>query len=219
MGKSLGALRDVVKQELRSNILTNQLKPGQRIIEMEIAKQFGISQVPVREALQGLEEEGLISIEKYKGAVVTEIEVSEMFHIYNLRSQIELSVIELILPNLKNRHFGDLYDIAEQMKVNNEKQNYADLAELDTAFHWKLIEWSNIDIYKRVWNMCYGRIRRFISMIHPSNKEKNIEFYERHVKLIQILEERDVEKAKSEFQTHIMRTFNEGYYKKLDKNV
>lgn len=219
MEKPSGSLRDAVKQELRNNIISNQLKPGQRIIELEVAKQFGISQVPVREALRGLEEEGLVRIEIYKGAVVTEIEVSEMFHIYNLRSQIESNVIELILPNLKNRHFGELYDIAEKMKMNSEKQNYTDLGALDTEFHWKLIEWSEIDIYKRVWNMCYGRVRQFTSMVHPSNKEKNNEFYERHVKLVQVLQQRNVKKAKLEFQTHIMRTFNEGYYKKFDINI
>ncbi|MFB5189575.1 GntR family transcriptional regulator [Alicyclobacillus fastidiosus] len=205
------SLKDEIKFKLRNAIITNELKPGQRLVETDIAKQYGTSQVPVREALRGLEEEGLVRTVKYKGAYVTEIELSEAYHIFSLRSDIESKVIELILPKMTQRHFGELYDIIAQMEADIE--NPRDLSALDTDFHLKLIDWANIDIYSRVWNMCYGRVRRFISFVHPPVHDKYVEMHEKHISLVQVFEKRDVEQAKLAIRAHIMRSFNESKYK------
>ncbi|RPK05925.1 GntR family transcriptional regulator [Priestia endophytica] len=201
------SLKDKVRQELRNEIILNRLKPGERIIETEIAKKFGTSQVPVREALRGLEEEGLVESIKYKGAFVTEIDMSEIHHIYTLRAQIETTVIKLILPTLSHRHFGELYDIIEEMK--NQQSDYGALSALDAKFHWKLIEWGGSEIYIRIWNMLSGHIRRFIAVVHPTIEDKHIETYENHKKLIEILESKDIEKAQTAFRDHIMKFFDE----------
>ncbi len=198
---SLSSLKDKVKQEIRNAIISNELKPGERIIETEIAKKnFGTSQVPVREALRGLEEEGLVKSIKYKGAFAADINHSEIFHMYSLRAEIEANVVGIILPTLTKRHIGELYDIAERMKTNSEPQDYAALSAVDVEFHWKIIEWGQISVYNRIWHMLNGHIRRFIAYMHPSTTEDGRLAYGTHERLIIALEKRECGRGKGGIQ-------------------
>jgi DNA-binding GntR family transcriptional regulator len=206
---SVTSLKDEVKQKLRNAIISNELKPGERIIETEIAKNFGISQIPVREALRGLEEEGLVTSIKYKGAFVAEINESEIFHMYSLRAEIEANVIGHILPTLTRRHFGELHDIVEQMKkYSDQPEDYAVLSALDVEFHCTIIEWGQIAVHNRIWNMLNGHIRRYIAILHPRTILDGKEAYGTHMKLIEVIEQREVDKAKAEFKDHIMWAFS-----------
>lgn len=211
MGKinsPLSSLKDYAKQELRDLIIANELKPGQRIVETEVAKRLGISQVPVREALRGLEEEGLVCSVKYKGAFVTEINYADIFYIFSLRSELEATAVSVILPRLTRRDLGELYDIVGQMALEIKNNNYHLLPGIDMRFHSRIIQLSNIECYHRIWNMLDGHIRRFIAYIHPIIPHKHEELYEDHKLLIRVLEEGAIDKAQAAFKAHIMEFFN-----------
>jgi DNA-binding GntR family transcriptional regulator len=202
-GLSLVPLKDKVKEVLRDDIILNNLKPGDRIVETEVAKKLGISQVPVREALRGLEEEGLIKTVKYKGAFVTEIDKVEMYHIFSLRAEIETNTLELVIPKLTNKDVGELYDIVERMKNGN--LDYLTQSKLDMEFHRTIIQWSKIEAYNRIWAMLNSHIRRYITALNPEVKIMPDEVYKYHLDLIKVLEKRDIENAKATFREHIMK--------------
>lgn len=197
------SLKDKVKKILRDEIIINKLKPGERVVETEVAKRLGISQVPVREALRGLEEEGLIRTVKYKGAFVTEINKTEMYHIFSLRASIETNAIEIITPYLTNKKLGELYDIVEQMK--NEKPDYLLQSKLDMDFHRTIISWSGIETYNRIWSMLNSHIQRYITVLNPEIKIMPEEVYTYHLKLVEVLKEKDIQKSKEVFWKHIMK--------------
>lgn len=204
----LSSLRDYARQELRDLIISNELKPGQRIVETEVARRLGISQVPVREALRGLEEEGFVYSIKYKGAFVTEINYSDIFYIFSLRSELEATAVSVIMPELTRRDIGELYDIVEQIRIGIKENNYQILPSIDVRFHSRIVQLSNIECYHRIWNMLNGHIRRFIAYIHPTIPHKREELYEDHIALIRIFEQGDIEKAKIAIKAHIMEFFN-----------
>ncbi|CAI9395144.1 GntR family transcriptional regulator [Niallia sp. Sow4_A1] len=197
------SLKDKVKKILRDEIIINKLKPGDRVVETEVAKRLGISQVPVREALRGLEEEGLIRTVKYKGAFVTEINKTEMYHIFSLRASIETNAIEIITPYLTNKKLGELYDIVEQMK--NEKPDYLLQSKLDMEFHRTIISWSGIETYNRIWSMLNSHIQRYITVLNPEIKIMPEEVHTYHLKLVEVLKEKDIQKSKEVFWEHIMK--------------
>ncbi|MFE7083577.1 GntR family transcriptional regulator [Priestia megaterium] len=201
------SLKEEVRRVIREDIISNKLQPGQRIVETKIAKDMGISQVPVREALRGLEEEGLVKSIKYRGSIVTEINVSEMYHIFLLRSKIEESAISLLLPNLTKRDIGELYDIVDKMALISKTEDYSVQSALDLEFHYTIVKWSNIDTFVRMWSILNGHIRRFITFIHPMIKNKQTEVFNDHLNLVKVLESRDVEKAKIAFKNHILEFF------------
>jgi DNA-binding GntR family transcriptional regulator len=200
---ALVSLKDEVKEKLKEDIIMLKLKPGDRIVETEVAKKLGISQVPVREALRGLEEEGLINTIKYRGAFVSDINPVEMYHMFSLRAKIETDAIEAILPKLTKRHFGELYDIVDKMKSG--ENDYAVQSRLDMEFHRTIIEWANVDVYLRIWGMLTNHIRRYITLLNPKVRILPEEVHQYHHALVETLEERDVEKAKNAFKEHIMK--------------
>jgi DNA-binding GntR family transcriptional regulator len=200
---TLVSLKDEVKEKLKEDIIMLKLKPGDRIVETEVAKKLGISQVPVREALRGLEEEGLINTIKYRGAFVSDINPVEMYHMFSLRAKIETDAIEAILPKLTKRHFGELYDIVDKMKSG--ENDYAVQSRLDMEFHRTIIEWANVDVYLRIWGMLTNHIRRYITLLNPKVRILPEEVHQYHHALVETLEERDAEKAKNAFREHIMK--------------
>ncbi|NQD65842.1 GntR family transcriptional regulator [Bacillus haikouensis] len=200
---TLVSLKDEVKEKLKEDIIMLKLKPGDRIVETEVAKKLGISQVPVREALRGLEEEGLINTIKYRGAFVSDINPVEMYHMFSLRAKIETDAIEAILPKLTKRHFGELYDIVDKMKSG--ENDYAVQSRLDMEFHRTIIEWANVDVYLRIWGMLTNHIRRYITLLNPKVRILPEEVHQYHHALVEMLEERDAEKAKNAFREHIMK--------------
>ncbi len=197
------SLKDQVKKIIRDEIIMNKLKPGERIVETEVAKRLGISQVPVREALRGLEEEGLIRTVKYKGAFVTEINKTEMYHIFSLRASIETEAIEIITPNLTNQKLGVLYDIVEQMK--NEKPDYLLQAKLDMEFHRTIIAWAEIATFDRIWSMLNSHIQRYITILNPEIRILPEEVHTYHLELVEVLKQKDIQKSKEVFRQHIMK--------------
>lgn len=201
--QSLVSLKDKVKKKLRDDIILNLLKPGDRIVETEIAKKFGISQVPVREALRGLEEEGLIRTVKYKGAFVTEIDHVEMYHIFSMRAEIETNALKIILPNLRKRDIGELYDIVDRMKFG--RPEYLFQSDLDMEFHRTIIQWSKIEVYTRIWSMLTGHIRRYITALNPTVQILPEEVYKYHLDLVKVIEKGEIEEVQEAFREHIMK--------------
>ena len=212
-GISQNPLKETVKQAVRNKIIENVLKPGQRIVETEIAREMQVSQIPVREALCGLEEEGFIKSVKYTGSFVTEIDFKEMYHIYLLRSSIEATVIEMTLTKVTKAQLGTLHDIIDAMQENQRQQaDYSVISTLDIEFHRTIVSWGNITTYNRIWAMLNDHIRRFIHFAHPQIANKQARVYEDHKNLLQVLETRDVEKAAREFKAHIMDAFESGIF-------
>ncbi len=74
---------------IKQQILNGELNPGDRIVETKVAKELGISQTPVREAVRMLSGEGIINIVPNRGPIVKEIEERDIFEIYSLRASLE----------------------------------------------------------------------------------------------------------------------------------
>ncbi len=205
------SLKETIKQIIRTKIIENKLQPGQRVVETEIARELQVSQIPVREALCGLEEEGLIKSVKYTGSFVTDIDNREMYHMHLLRSYIETSAIAITLPTLSKKDFGALHDIVDAMDANQQAHaDYSAISALDIEFHRTIVSWAGIEAYNRIWSMLNGHVRRFINIVHPRIENKQAQVFEEHLHLLRILEERDVDKAQAAIKNHIMDVFDRG---------
>jgi DNA-binding GntR family transcriptional regulator len=205
------SLKETIKQIIRTKIIENELQPGQRVVETEIARELQVSQIPVREALCGLEEEGLIKSVKYTGSFVTDIDNREMYHMHLLRSYIESSAIEMTLPTLSKKDFGALHDIVDAMEEKQKaRADYSAISALDIEFHRTIVAWAGIQAYNRIWSMLNGHVRRFINTVHPQIENKQAQVFEDHLLLLRVLEERDVAKAKKAIKDHIMDVFDRG---------
>ena len=82
-------LRDVVFQTLRNAILKGELKPGERLMEIQLAQKLGVSRTPVREALRKLELEGLVIMIPRRGAIVADITIQDLNDVLEVREALE----------------------------------------------------------------------------------------------------------------------------------
>ena len=89
------SLREAVYQTLRRAILTNRLKPGERLMELRLAAELGVSRTPVREAIQLLEREFLVGREPRRGMVVAQITLKQLRDVLELRSMLEELAVRL----------------------------------------------------------------------------------------------------------------------------
>ncbi|MBZ9894370.1 MULTISPECIES: GntR family transcriptional regulator [unclassified Mesorhizobium] len=125
------ALRD----RLRAEILSGKLAAGARLTTASLVERFGVSQMPVREALQALEGEGLIEIAPHRGAAVLPLDETRVRNIYDLRGALESLLIRLAVPNLSNRAMAEIAATHERMKAEVGQQDLSHLFALNSQFH------------------------------------------------------------------------------------
>jgi len=107
---------DLVYEALRKAIIEGKIVEGDSLRQEEIAQMFNTSRIPVREALSRLEQHGLITTQRYKGAVVAGLSIEEIDEIFEFRALIEAEVMRLAVPNLdratldKARGYCDAFD-------------------------------------------------------------------------------------------------------------
>lgn len=108
-----GLIRHRVFEELRQDILSCGLKPGEELREVELAKRYGVSKSPIRDALQKLEFEGLIEIEPRRGHRVAPIAVGDAEDILEMRSVLEAAALRKIAAEATDKHLAALDDFRE----------------------------------------------------------------------------------------------------------
>ncbi|MBN3738730.1 MULTISPECIES: GntR family transcriptional regulator [Burkholderia] len=130
MEAKLDSTADAVAASLRDMIINGELSAGERLVERDLAERFGISRIPMREAIQRLEREGLLDIFRNRGAVVRMLSVSDVQDIYDLRVLLEGDAIyrsvkrlddeALARAELVHRLLGDASVPRRQGELNRE---------------------------------------------------------------------------------------------------
>ncbi len=121
----------MVADVLRDAIMHGLLKGGQPLRQDELATQFGLSRIPVREALRQLEGEGLVTVNPHRGAVVSQLSLDELQEICEIRIALETTAIRLAIPHLDDDTLGR----AEAILVATDR-------ETDVLDHWSKNNWS-----------------------------------------------------------------------------
>jgi len=185
------SLSEHVYMALKRQILKGELPPGHRLIVLEIAKQFEVSQAPVREALERLKQEGLIIGKQNKGSVVSEITPKEIRDIYELRQLIEGHALRETMKVLTREDIGYLENIVVQMKQAVDDNDPYRLVELDMNFHGFFYERSGNALFVDIWNRIRTKIMRFISVTNKDHPGYSIP--DSHTEILDLIKSGDVD--------------------------
>lgn len=128
-------LRDVVFNTLRQAILRGELKPGERLMEIQLANKLGVSRTPIREALRKLELEGLVNMVPRKGAEVADITEKSLRDVLEVRKALEELSVQLACEKITEEEIEELKRVAERFKDTLNDQDVTKIAEADVAFH------------------------------------------------------------------------------------
>lgn len=132
-------LKSHVFQRLRESIVSGRYRPGDRLNESRIAREFGISRIPVREALMQLQEHGLVMNHERRGMFVTRLSEEDVQRINSLRVVLEAEALKLCRLKISKQDAARLTAIVERMEAWTERTEM-DAAALDLEFHRALWE-------------------------------------------------------------------------------
>src|SRR5712692_113781 len=136
-----GTLRRRVAAHLHDAILHGELRPGERIVEGKLARELRVAQGTLREALQELEHQGLVTKHDNRGTFVSELTTREIEDIYIVRCALEPLAAALACERLTPEHLAQLNTQVEKMKNAGEAHDFVELLKADLDFHrliWKL---------------------------------------------------------------------------------
>ena len=132
-------LRDVVFNTLRQAILTGELKPGERLMEIHLADQLGVSRTPIREAIRKLELEGLVTMIPRRGAEVAQITEKSMNDVLEVRRAVDALCVELACERITEEELQRLSEacdaFAEEARKSEKEKDVKLLAQKDVALH------------------------------------------------------------------------------------
>ncbi|MCH6266379.1 MULTISPECIES: GntR family transcriptional regulator [Neobacillus] len=187
---------------IREAILKGELKPGQRLKQSDLADAMGVSRMPIREALQKLEAEGLIKLEPHKGAVVKSIEVGDIEEIYALRTELEKMAVYQSVEHLTDEDHQQLTTLVEQMEASEDVDEFI---RYNIEFHRLLMKrssWERLNSFiSTLWN---GLPQQTPHILKGQKETSNVE----HRSILNAVLNRDKETAANLVSNHISRTGN-----------
>jgi DNA-binding GntR family transcriptional regulator len=171
-------MRDRIHDLLVARILDGHYPAGTQLKELALAREFNVSQAPIREALRELEGAGLVSSERYRGTRVRGVDDAEMRQSYELRATIEARAVELAIPCTPETLAG-LHQALAAMRAAvavDDNERYIDAA---LRLHRNLIEASGNRVFVTVWDSLHfdvrgrmflrrmaGRGRSYVPLLH-----------------------------------------------------
>lgn len=211
-------LRESVADEIRMKIINGELVPGARIVEQELASEFGISRGPVREALRQLEEEGLVEYARNAGCSVRQIGAEDIYEIYYMRANYEMMAVKLYAKPFPEETLGRMQQILDQMQ-NLKGDAYREVFELDNCFHEQILDLVPFKRLKKAWeDLSYGNI--VIGYNMNVNRKDVIEIQHRiHEKLLNVCREGSMEQITQAILDHYLLGLEKLIHKMQDENA
>jgi len=197
---SRSVLSDQVKDRLLQAILAGRYPPGSRIIETRVARELGISQAPVREALRDLEALGIVEIAAFRGARVRRPTAGELHEAYGVRTVLESLAVRLAVPRITNHDLNELGWLIDEMEQAARAGDTHAEAAADARFHGRIVETAGNATLERVWRSLEPFSRTYITMIAPGADLRL--FPPLHPPILAALRQRDPELAAEALRHH-----------------
>jgi DNA-binding GntR family transcriptional regulator len=166
-------MRDRIRDVLVSRILDGTYSAGTQLKELSLAREFNVSQTPIREALRELEASGLVTNERFRGTRVRGADSAEMRESYELRMMLEEQSVRLAAP-FSNKLLADLEEHMLEMEAAvaaEDSERYIDAA---LRFHRRLVEGSGNRTFLNVWDSLLWDIRGRIALRRLTERGRSV---------------------------------------------
>ncbi|MBW4437821.1 MAG: GntR family transcriptional regulator [Pleurocapsa minor GSE-CHR-MK-17-07R] len=197
-----------VQNRIREAILKQSLKPGTHIDQDKLREELQVSMSPIREALKGLEAEGLVVIQPRRGAFVMEVSVSDMDDLYFTRQLIEGEAIASAVPHLTDADFTRLEQMISEMRRATDRGDISTFIHLNKDFHLHIYNALDnqhlIQVIRTLWER--SELYRYRLMFTTHNSDR---IHREHAGILEACRQRDAALAKTRAQQHILLTQQE----------
>ncbi len=197
-------LREMVYEELKMQILTGAIVPGTRMMEVELAKEIGVSRTPIREAIRKLEKEGLVTIEPRRGAYASQISTEDMVEILEVRQNMEGLAAFFAASRMQPEQLAELKEVSEHYNAAVHAGDMEEMIKHDTRFHRIIVESCNNKILVQMIEQLQELVLRF-RYIYYDNFRRAENMPEEHLEIMNAIETGDAEAARKAADVHIDR--------------
>lgn len=200
--KNYKPLGEVVFDYLRNAILSGELKPGERLMEVTIAEQLGVSRTPVREAIRKLEKEKFVIMIPRKGAYVADLTKKDILEVLEIRKELEGFAAELAATRMEEQEIEKLGEILSDFNLCMDAMDKKRMIETDNAFHSTIFEATK---NSRLMHMIYDlhdQFQRF-RLIYFSEFSNFKEIQASHIRIYNAIINKDAETARTEAESHV----------------
>lgn len=194
--------RNEVMQALKREIMLGELAAGEMLGELALAARFGCSQGKVREALLGLQDEGLVQRLGYRGTQVSDCTAEEAVEMLRIRQQIECRGIRNVLIAPRARLVAELRELVEAMIASAEAEDELELAAIDRSFHERIFTDAGLAALEPILHRCLIHNHRF-KISRSGERRDLLRTALRHAPIVDLIEDGDGEAAERALFHHI----------------
>lgn len=200
-------LRELVFESLREAIISGHLHPGERLMEIQLAEELGVSRTPVREAIRKLELEGLVLMIPRKGAYVSQISMKDIADVFEIRSALEGLAARLAAERATDDEIEQMERVLVRISESADRDDVSSAVSFDADFHERLIGSSHNGRLSQIVSNLREQIQRFrlTSLSHPGRVKLALE---EHKKILEAISLRDPELAQNLAYEHIENAEN-----------
>ncbi|MGI6685137.1 MAG: GntR family transcriptional regulator [Bacillota bacterium] len=205
--ESYKPLREIVFETIREAIISGHLRPGERLMEVQLAEEMGVSRTPVREAFRKLELEGFLIMIPRKGAYVAEISLKDIIDVFEVRAALDSLAAGLAAERITDEELEDLERSLLSVVESADQNDLHGIVDTDTAFHDIIYKASRNERLIQFINNLREQIQRFrtTSLAFPGRMQIAVD---EHRKIVEAISERNVTLAQSLAQEHIENAEN-----------
>ncbi|MEU1255334.1 GntR family transcriptional regulator [Streptomyces chartreusis] len=198
----LGAIRERVLATLRQDIIAGRLLPGDRLVERELADRFGVSRVPVREAIRALVAEGFVHFETPRRTVVRRLSPADVKELFELREALEVYAAGLAASRATPEDLADLRELLRAAASATEAGDAEKITDVNTRFHDRILAMAGNSLLTSVMEPVDGRLRWL-----TRQNEEWPQLLTEHQDLYEAIASGDPDRARSHTLTHVQANY------------
>ncbi len=195
-------LRDVVSETIREAIINGVLNPGERLMEIQLAEEMGVSRTPVREAIRKLELEGFVVMVPRRGTYVADLSIKDINEVFELRTALDVLAAGLAAERITDDELEELERLLVHIGEYIDDENREKIIEADSHFHDLLYKASRNDRLVGIINNLREQITRFrsTSINYPGRLKTT---WAEHRMLLEAIAQRDGKLARKIAREHM----------------
>jgi DNA-binding GntR family transcriptional regulator len=190
------SIQEAVYQKIERAIISGKITPGSKLLVTTLSKQFGVSDMPIRDSFSRLESRGFITVLRKKGAVVNELSKTKLLEILDIRLTLESKAVYNAMKFINSgiisqlEHYNNKY--IESIKINDADQAIA----MNYGFHFTLYEQSNMPILLNIIEDLWSRVSPYFHIMFRQTIRNNVRSGQKnHGKIIEAVKRRNSIKA------------------------
>jgi DNA-binding GntR family transcriptional regulator len=181
-----------IRNVLLERIIAGEYAAGERLVELQLAREFGSSQAPVREALRDLETAGLVTIRPRRGSFVNDYHARAQHEIYSVRGALEEAAMRLAMPRL-TKNASAVASHLQGMREAARNGDFEGVVRHSVGFHRVIMHASGNDLLLRIWESLHVEVHSRKTALQPNLDLAAVA--ESHAPILEAVEAGDVERA------------------------